>query len=415
MSRRKSVNDLTPAFINRLTPLPLAKSDQAVRDTLRRGLYLVVQPSGVKSWSVRFRNSEGRTRKYTIGRWPDVSISAAREEARRVLEAARLGRDPQEEKLRQRHGRQASLFHAVAADYIERQARPNNRSWKVTARHLGLRVEPDGTLQPALTGYFTRWSKRAVGAVTKADVQELIDDVRAHSGRIAANRHLAALKAFFNWCVERDVLPSSPAAHVRRPAKEEARDRVLDDFELRIIWTAAGEVQSVYGDLVRALMLLGQRPNEIAGMCDAELSGDLWTIPATRTKNKRAHQVPLVGLARQLVSSRPRINGMLFTVFGKKPIAASASKAKAQLDAAIVTVHGKSLPPWQLRDLRRTVASGMARLGVDHLVADRALNHKSGAQSAIAAVYNKHLYMAERRAAFETWDAHVRALVASSK
>jgi integrase len=412
MSRRKSVNDLTPAFINRLTPLPLATSDKAIRDTLRPGLYLVIQPSGVKSWSVRFRNSEGRTRKYTIGRWADVSISAAREEARRVIEAARLGRDPQEEKLRRRHGSQANLFHAVAADYIERQARPNNRSWKVTARHLGLRVERNGTLQPAPTGYFARWSKRTVGAVTKPDVQELIDDVRAHSGRVAANRHLAALKVFFNWCVERDILPSSPAAHIRRPTKEEARDRVLEDFELRVIWAATGEVQPVYGDLVRALMLLGQRPNEVGGMREAELSGDVWTISAARTKNKRAHQVPLVGLAWQLVSSRPRLNGMIFTVFGKKPIAASASKAKAQLDEAITRVHGKPLSPWQLRDLRRTVASGMARIGVDHLVADRALNHKSGAQSAIAATYNRHAYMAERRAAFEKWDGHVRELIA---
>jgi|JRHI01.1.fsa_nt_gi integrase len=412
MSRRKRANDLTPAFINRLTPLPLAKSDQAVRDTLRPGLYLVVQPSGVKSWSVRFRNSEGRTRKYTIGRWPDVSISAAREEARRVIEAARLGRDPQDEKLRQRRGTQASLYHAIAADYIERQARPNNRSWKVTARHLGLRVEPDETLHPVPTGYFTRWSKRAVGRVTKADVQELIDDVRTHSGRVAANRHLAALKVLFNWCVERDILPSSPAAHVRRPAKEEARDRVLEDFELRVIWAAAGDVPPVYGDLVRTLMLLGQRPNEVGGMREAELSGDVWTIPGPRTKNKRAHQVPLVGLAWQIVSSRPRLNGMLFTVKGKKPIAASASKAKRQLDEAIARLHGKPLAPWQLRDLRRTVTSGLPRLGVDHLVADRALNHKSGAQSAIAAVYNRHAYMTERRAAFEKWDGHVKGLLA---
>jgi Arm DNA-binding domain len=411
MSRRKRANDLTPAFINRLTPLPLASADKAFRDPLRPGLYLVLQASGVKSWSVRFRNSEGRTRKFTIGRWPDVSISAARDEARRVIEAAKLGRDPQDEKLRQRRGTQASLYHAVAADYIERQARPNNRSWKVTARHLGLRVEPDETLHPAPTGYFTRWLKRAVARVTKADVQDLVDDVRTRSGPVAANRHLAALKVFFNWCVERDVLAASPAAHVRRPAKEEARDRVLENFELRVIWDAAANVPPAYGDLVRALMLLGQRPNEVGGMREAELSGDTWTIPALRTKNKRAHQVPLVGLAARIVASRPRVNGMLFTVFGKKPIAASASKAKAQLDEAITRVHGKPLASWQLRDLRRTVTSGMGRLGVDHLVADRALNHKSGAQSAIAAVYNRNAYFVERRAAFEKWDAHVKGLI----
>jgi integrase len=146
-------------------------------------------------------------------------------------------------------------------------------------------------------------------------------------------------------------------------------------------------------------------------MRDDELSGGTWTIPGRRTKNGKTHEVPLVGLAAQIVAERPRTNGMLFTFKGKKPIAATASKARAQLDDAILRINGKLLPPWQLRDLRRTVASGMARLGVDHLVVDLALNHKSGVQSPIAAVYNKHKYMSERRAAFERWESHVRALV----
>jgi hypothetical protein len=101
---RDRVKDLTPAYINRLLPFPGAKHDRAVRDPLRPGLYLAVQASGVKLWSVRYRNRDGRTRKYTIGRWPDVSISTAREQARKILEAAAEGRDPQEQKLRQRRG-----------------------------------------------------------------------------------------------------------------------------------------------------------------------------------------------------------------------------------------------------------------------------------------------------------------------
>jgi Arm DNA-binding domain len=160
MSDRKRVIDLTPAYINRAISGTLSKFDRALRDPLRPGLYLVVQKSGVKSWSVRYRNRDGRTRKYTIGRWPDVSISAAREEARKVLEAAAQGRDPQEEKLRRRHGGQAGAYHAVAADFIDKHSRPNNRSWRLSARQLGLRVDNDGTLHPAAAGYFARWSKR---------------------------------------------------------------------------------------------------------------------------------------------------------------------------------------------------------------------------------------------------------------
>jgi integrase len=216
---------------------------------------------------------------------------------------------------------------------------------------------------------------------------------------------------FFNWCVERDILPASPTAYIKRPAKEQPRDRVLQDRELKIIWAAAGELPPVYRDLFRLTMLLGQRPNEVGGMCEAELSGDIWTIPARRTKNKKQHQVPLVGLALQLVTERPRLNGMLFTYTGNNPVAASASRAKALLNDAIVRVNGAALPAWQLRDLRRTVASGMARLGINHLVADLALNHKSGTLSAIAATYNRHRYAQERRAAFETWGGHVKELV----
>ena len=416
----KEVRPLTHAYINQLKPpAPNANGkcfERSIRDTLQPGLYLIVQPSGHKSWAVRYRLKTGRSRKVTLGDWhaDEYGIARARKEARLILQQAFEGRDPAAEKQELRKVRSSNTYPAVVMDFIEKHSKPNNRRWDVPARNLGLAVAKDGTVSVAASGYYVDWRERAITSITKLDVQNLIDGINKRGG-ISANRHLAALKKFFNWCVERDVLPNSPAATIRKPAKEHARKRALSFDEIRILWVATQELSPTYRDLIRLLLLTGQRSGEVAGMCDAELQGDIWTIPAERTKNGEEHQVPLGDLAWKIVRKRPRVNGMLFSTNGCAPINVNSSKVKSVLDAIIERTAKEfrqpTPTPWQVRDLRRTVATQMGALGINHLVIDKALNHKSGTLSPIAEVYNTHRYLQERRDAFNRWDHEVEECI----
>jgi integrase len=233
---------------------------------------------------------------------------------------------------------------------------------------------------------------------------------------------LAVIRKFFSWAVERSIIEVSPALHVKKPSAEASRDRVLSDAELRLIWLAAEALGYPYGPLVRLLALTGQRRSEIAGMRRDELSGALWTIPAQRTKNGRAHEVPLSTAAQAVLAALPRIAGSdyVLTANGRGP-ASGFARAKNKLDAAVLTLaqeHAAErrqnepvrITPWRLHDLRRTMASGLARLGTSPHVIEAILNHRSGVVSGVAAVYNRHQYLDEKRAALEQWARHLKQL-----
>ena len=181
-----------------------------------------------------------------------------------------------------------------------------------------------------------------------------------------------------------------------------------------------------FGPFVQALILTAQRRDEVAGMRRRELKdgGALWTIPGERTKNGVEHDVPLVPAAQSLVASVPRVvaTDYLFTTTGKGPVS-GYSKAKQRLDATILAIARKAaadrgenpaeviIQPWRLHDLRRTAASGIARLGVPVHVIESILNHRSGQISGVAAVYNRHSYLPEKRRALESWANYLLQLV----
>jgi integrase len=213
------------------------------------------------------------------------------------------------------------------------------------------------------------------------------------------------VKAFLAWCVGRAILELSPAKEVAAPARERARDRVLGDEELARIVRAARQINRPYGGIVELLALTGRRREEVAQLTweELDLASRTWTIAASRTKNGKAHSVHLSAEAIAVLMRMPKLGKFVFSLTGKKPFQ-SFSAAKRYLDKL------SGVSDWRLHDLRRTCVSGMARLGVAPHVADKVLNHQSGTISGVAAVYQRHEFLAERRDALEQWGAHLANL-----
>jgi integrase len=217
---------------------------------------------------------------------------------------------------------------------------------------------------------------------------------------------LKSIKTFLRWCVGRAVLDQSPAEGVPSPTKEIARDRVLSDDELATVILAARRVDDDYGGIVELLALTGQRREEVAKLAweELDLTQRVWTIPKVRTKNAKPHVVQLSDQSIAVLRRMEKRGPYVFAVRGTKPFQDFAV-AKRKLDE-LSKVTG-----WRLHDLRRTCVSGMARLGIAPHVADKILNHQSGTITGVAAVYQRHEFLRERRDALELWGAHVANIV----
>ena len=354
------------------------------------GFYLVVQPSGAKSWALRYR-AHGKPRKLTLGKYPATRLADAREAAREALAAVHRGEDPAAVRKAARADPDRDLVRTVAAEFLKRHA-SKNRTAAETERILNREVLPN-------------WGHRKVGRIERRDVIELLDAIVDRGAPTMANRTLATIRKLFNWAVERDVIKESPCAGVKPPAPERKRDRILTDDELRAFWRATAELGPPFGPLFRVMLLTGQRQSEVAEMAEGELRGDVWVIPAGRAKNGKEHCVSLSVPAREALAAMPRIRnpkGFVFSTNGQTP-PSGFSKAKARLDCHMAAHLDGTLEPFKLHDLRRTAASGMARAGARVEVVERVLNHVSGSFAGVAGVYQRHSYTKEVRAALEAW------------
>ncbi|VTZ52196.1 Integrase [Methylocella tundrae] len=375
-----------------------------VPDGLIRGLFFVLQPTGKASWAVRYRSS-GQTRKLTLGTYPAIDLKSARELASRALVKVAGGDDPAAEKQAAKKADKApvdrDLVEKVVETFIERYAKANTRSWGETERMLNKEV-------------VGAWRGRHFSEIGKADVHELLDKIVDRGSPIAANRILAALRRMCAWAVERDIVKSSPCEGVKSPSVARSRDRVLNDEELSAIWKAAVSIGWPFGPLVQLLILTGQRRDEVAEMRwnEIDLDAKTWTLPRARAKNDVEHVVPLSNAALGVLKALPRVSskaGYVFTTNGTTPVSGFA-RAKLRLDQELArTMPG--MPAWVIHDLRRTFASGAARLGINLPVIEKVLNHVSGSFRGIVGVYQRHSFADEKRAALETWGRFVATLV----
>jgi integrase len=370
------------------------KSDEVYWDAGCPGFGVKVTPKGRRVFIVLYRTggAGSRLRKYTIGPYGRVTLHQARVAAQKVFTAKHEGRDPAAEKRATRRRIVADLVEDLLETFIA-QRLSQNRSGGEIARLL--RREIGKT-----------WAGRSIHEISKRDVVEVVTAIEQRGAPVAANKALKATKTFLRWCVGRAVLDQSPAEGVPLPSKEVPRDRVLDDNELAHVILAARKIGGPYGGIVELLALTGQRREEVARLQREELDlvRRICTLPKTRTKNAKAHVVHLSEQSMAVLKRAEQTGLYVFSLVGTKPFP-GFSRAKRRLDQL------SGVTGWRLHDLRRTCVSGMARLGIAPHVADKVLNHQTGTISGVAAVYQRHEFLAERKAALDKWGSHFGQLL----
>nr|WP_254442602.1 tyrosine-type recombinase/integrase [Ruegeria arenilitoris] len=286
-------------------------------------------------------------------------------------------------------------------------------------RHLSRLKSGAQTRQVLERFVVSAWGERDVKTITRRDILDLLDDIVDSGRATTANRVKAHLSKFLNWCVERDILDISPALGVKAPAKEVSRVRFFSDDEIRWFWLAcerAGEPWEAFG---KTLLLTGQRRQEVARMTTAELNDHTWHLSGDRTKNGRNHDVPLSSAVAEVLFKKAQIDspsGFVFTTNGVSPIQgfSQAKKRIARYMNEIAEAERNEpveIPRWGFHDLRRTVATGMARIGIPVRVTEAVLNHVSGTGGGIVAVYQRHDYAEEKRQALNAWSQYVIDLI----
>jgi integrase len=404
---------ITQANLSKIVPAPgKYEAREFDTDLVGFGVRAWGDPKKLKrAWIIQWRRLNGKTQTLTLGRCDRMSASVARELAKEKLaqaELAKRGRavDPgKEHQAARQHA--SETFETFADRFLE--TKESLRSVDQLRLHL--------------TEHWSPFARRSIHAITRRDIAARLGEIAKERGKYAANRARSTLSSFYSWMMKEgllDELDSNPVSATNKYADEKARERVLSDAELAGIWNACGADD--FGNIVRLLILFGQRRQEVAGMQRAELDlpGRKWTIPSERTKNGRVHEIPLSDPALEILEQVIGREGHedRAAIFGDGIAGAGFSgfsKAKAGLEARIEQKTGSAPAEWRLHDLRRTVASGMARLGIGLPAIEKVLNHTSGSFAGIVGVYQRHDFAAEKRQALDMWGAHVVAIATGKR
>jgi integrase len=351
-----------------------------------------------RTWIAQYR-AHGRTRRMKVGDAEKLGADDARKAARKVLAKVELGQDPQGDKAKARLASVRTL-RSVADDYLE-------------AKESVLRPVSYRGTKLYLTGpYFKPLHSTTITDITLADVAARIGAIARNNGSVAACRARSALSAMYRWAMGEGLLgphPINPVIGTNTPPDSTPRERVLSDVELAAIWHACADDD--HGRIVKLLALTGCRRDEIGGMRWSEISTekDVLALPKERTKNGRAHAVPLTPLALTILETVPRRADGRDHVFGERsPVGFTMwTEAKRDLDHRLAG----QVKEWRVHDLRRTTATRMADLGVQPHIIEAVLNHYSGHRRGVAGVHNRSPYEREVRAAMALWAAHVQSIV----
>ena len=380
---------LTELAAARLAPVPGKRLERFDGPGGVAGLSLRISERGVKSWSLLLRVGT-RQRRLTLGRFPELSLADARKRARAALEQAERGIDPgpAADERRQWRDTVATVCRAVRPAALPAQpTAPGGRR---------------GT--PAAHQRVTGWGARPIGSITRRDALDLIDAIAARTPSMAVKVQ-GTVRRVFAWAAERGIIEASPLDRMKPPARERSRERVLEPHELAAVWRGAEAIGWPYGAIVKLLILTGARRTRSTGMAWSELDLErrLWIKPAARVKSGREHRLPLSSAARAVLEALPRVDGSDF-VFPNRTGTGPVQQffdAKARLDRLC------GIAPWRLHDLRRTVATMMAELGVRESVIAAILDHSQSSLFGVTARYNRHRYQDEQQVALERWGDHV--------
>jgi integrase len=378
----------------RIAALKAAEGQRDYFDKSLPGFGVRVGPSGRKTFMLLHRVN-GKLQRLTLRdsesdscTYPALSLAKARDLARAALRASTVGRDPGAEQQQAR----VRTFGALADLYLEQHAKRKKKSWRADARII--RHELDG------------WRDRPVAALRRSDVRDRLEAIVAR-GPILANRVLACIRKILNFGLDREWIDSNVAAKMARPAAEQSRSRVLTADELRTVWTWLErpapddeDTDPTHWALAQAVLKLrlitAQRGAEVVNMRWADVSDDWWTIPATDSKNKLAHRVPVTPMARAILTPL-RTPDAVYVFAGIR----GARHRRGVLD-------GLPIADVRPHDFRRTAASGMASGGIARLTISKILNH---VETGVTAIYDRHSYDAEKQAALVWWDQKLTAIL----
>ena len=375
--------------------LPVPVKETVHWDAGLPGFGVKVTPKGKRVFIVLYRTggAGSRLRKYTIGPYGRITLAMARAQAQKIFVARLDGRDPAAEKANSRRRLVVDRVDGLVETFIVERL-SSLRSGPAVTNRLRNDVIP-------------RWGTKSIHDIKRRDIVDLVSEV-AQRGP-GANRNIAKiLKTFFRWCVGRAVIDFSPVEGLNLRPPDRSRDRALDDKELAAVILTGRNMRAPFGAILEVLALTGQRREEVAQMTWSEIdeATRTWHIPSQRAKTAKAHLVHLSDAVWTIIKSRPQHSRFVFATAGGKNFQ-SFKFAKANLDGL------SGVTGWRIHDLRRTVVTGMARLGVPPHVADKILNHQSGTISGVAAVYQKHEFLTERKDALDRWGRHVVNIAAA--
>jgi integrase len=400
---------LTDPLIN---SLPLPKKRREIADGEVGGLYLIVQPSGAKSWAVRYR-FDGMPKKVTLGPYPAIDVATARELAQEALSDVAGGKDPAVVKQAARVA--AKVERETRAGRFDRRAEPKSkmRDGKDSERMLVKEIA-------------ARSEGRPPSQISRAEVHDMLDTILDRGAPIQANRIFAQLMR--SWATSHGTGDLSPSEEAAAPTSEMQPDRVLSDDEIRLAWNAFDRLGWPFGPIGKLLLLTGARRDEIGlgRWSEIDFGSKTWTIAKERSKSGVAREIPLSDAAMRIIEGLPRTaggDGFVFSTTGGTAVS-RFSRAKAAIDQMMLEMIKKQAEArgddpasvrtparWSYYHLRQTVAWNLQRLGVKLEVAEAVLDDASGRRAGIAGVYPRREYSAERRIALAVWANRLDAIV----
>lgn len=371
-----------------------------------RGLELRVAANGALTWYCHY-SLYGRRGRVNLGGYPRLGLKAAREAAIGARNHVEAGRDPRREFAAAAAG--AMTLGQLVERWLAKHVRPNLRSAVEIERRVGRNVTP------------------VIGGVPltdlhKRDVNRVVDPIIERGRPVEAMRAFEDLRAVLRWGVAEGYLDHSPTEGMRKPGVVAPRERVLTDDEIKTVWNGLSKAlprSTACQRIIQLCLATGQRVGEIAGMRRTELNfmTKTWTIPGNRTKNGHTHIVPLSDLVFGLVQNALADVGAGDIIFpagdGSLGSAAVARTIGRAQELSKERPQGRfGIPHWTAHDLRRTMISGLAALGVPPIIAGHIANHRSVTKANVTlAVYTRYSYDAEKRAALDRWAERLEAIV----
>jgi integrase len=414
------------ATVVQKTALPSGQAQLDIFDTVKPGFGVRIGRRS-RTYFVMVRALDKgvwKQRRVKLGTTEEMDLAEARAAADEAVASAAKGDDPADI-YRQRSTAlveaSRNTYAVVRDEFLAKyRGRQNRRPAQSTQREMTRVLGSE---------LFNEWLERPVVKITRRDVLDALDVLVDRGAETMANRTLAYLKLFFGWALERGIVETDPTDRIKKPGAEVTRDRVLTVDELRFVWQASEDSGSLFGPIIKLLLLTGQRLNEVASLKWSEIDFDkaIWYLPGIRAKNRRDHVVPLSAPALAILEERKAERTALgmhspfvFTTTEKTPFS-GFSRAKARLDALVAkALHEDAsdpaatlaMPPWRLHDLRRTVATHMAEdLRIPPHIIEAVLNHISGSKAGVAGVYNRALHLDERRTALDAWADYLLRIV----